>query len=87
MTIVLQESLLNCPGDDVGRGSGSNMELLHFGEDYRLFINSLSDTSVTNESKFRSKKLRRKNKRREVKYIFELILQAYICLLSLVLVL
>ena len=53
------------------------MELLHFGEDYRLFINSLSDTSVTNESKFRSKKLRRKNKRREVKYIFELILQAY----------
>jgi len=62
-----QESLLNCPVDNVGKGSGSNMELLHFGEDYRLFINSLSDTSVTNESKFRSKKLRRKNKRRESK--------------------
>ena len=45
---------------------------LHFGEDYRLFISSLSDSSVTEavrspQSKYRrTKKLRRKNKRREV---------------------
>ena len=42
---------------------------LHFGEDYRLFISSLSDSSVTRspQSKYRrTKKLRRKNKRREV---------------------
>ena len=42
------------------------MESLHFGEDYRLFINSLSDNSVSNDSRNRSKKFRRKNKRRDV---------------------
>ena len=44
-----------------------NLQMLHFGEDYRLFINSLSDSSVTNQSRHRNKKLRRKNKRREVR--------------------
>ena len=46
----------------------NNLEILHFGEDYRLFISSLSDSSVTSpQSKYRrTKKLRRKNKRREV---------------------
>ena len=49
----------------------NNLEIsqLHFGEDYRLFINSLSDSSVRRspQSKYRrTKKLRRKNKRREV---------------------
>ena len=43
-----------------------DMESLHFGEDYRLFLNSLSDNSVSNDSKNRSKKFRRKNKRRDV---------------------
>lgn len=49
----------------------NNLEILHFGEDYRLFISSLSDSSVAgspgSQSKYRrTKKLRRKNKRREV---------------------
>ena len=44
------------------------MESLHFGEDYRLFINSLSDNSVSNDSRNRSKKFRRKNKRRDVSW-------------------
>ena len=46
----------------------TNLEILHFGEDYRLFISSLSDSSVRSpQSKYRrTKKLRRKNKRREV---------------------
>ena len=51
----------------------TSLEILHFGEDYRLFISSLSDSSVTPgspgspQSKYRrTKKLRRKNKRREV---------------------
>ena len=47
-------------------GDCLDMESLHFGEDYRLFINSLSDNSVSNDSRNRSKKLRRKNKRRDV---------------------
>ena len=53
--------------------AATSLEILHFGEDYRLFISSLSDSSVTPGSpgspqfKYRrTKKLRRKNKRREV---------------------
>lgn len=45
-----------------------DMESLHFGEDYRLFINSLSDNSVSNDSRNKSKKFRRKNKRRDVSW-------------------
>ena len=49
----------------------NNLEILHFGEDYRLFISSLSDSTVAQSPQSRStyrrtKKLRRKNKRREV---------------------
>merc|ERR1712227_1078695 len=59
-----QEQLNNTGGvEDIG--VSTNMEMLHFGEDYRLFISSLSDNSVTNDSKYRNKKLRRKNKRRQ----------------------
>ena len=58
-----QENLNN---PRAGAGELTGLDLLHFGEDYRVFINSLSDASVTNESKYRNKKLRRKNKRREV---------------------
>ena len=56
---LFQENL-NATGDLL------DMESLHFGEDYRLFINSLSDNSVSNDSRNRSKKFRRKNKRRDV---------------------
>lgn len=45
----------------------NNLQMLHFGEDYRLFISSLSDSSVATQSRHRNKKLRRKNKRREVR--------------------
>ena len=40
--------------------------MLHFGEDYSLFI-SLLNSSVTNQSRHRNKKLRGKIKRREVR--------------------
>ena len=45
----------------------NNLQMLHFGEDYRLFISSLSDSSVATQSRHRNKRLRRKNKRREVR--------------------
>ena len=41
--------------------------MLHFGEDYSLFISILLNSSVTNQSRHRNKKLRGKIKRREVR--------------------
>merc|ERR1712106_572240 len=42
------------------------LEILHFGDDYRQFINSLSDSSVTNKTAIKSKKIKRKTRKREV---------------------
>jgi len=45
-------------------------EILNFGDDYRQFINSLSDSSVTDKIRNKSKKIKRRTRKREIREEF-----------------
>ena len=57
---------LNHISESPAKNGDPYSEILHFGDDYRQFINSLSDSSVTNKTAVKSKKIKRKTRKREV---------------------
>jgi len=64
------EENLNKISETLAKSSDPYSEILHFGDDYRQFINSLSDSSVTNKTAIKSKKIKRKTRKREVREEF-----------------
>merc|ERR1719357_1008235 len=59
------QEFLNQISESLIKSDEPYSEILHFGEDYRQFINSLSDSSVTNKTTGKYKKIKRKTRKRE----------------------
>lgn len=61
------EEKLNHISESRVKNSQPYSEILNFGDDYRQFINSLSDSSVTSKTAIKSKKIKRKTRKREMR--------------------